>query len=285
MDKLTISQRATIIRCLAEGSSIASTTRITGHCKPAVIAVLNHVGEACAAYQREQAVGLSCEHVQLDEQWSYVGCKEATKATAKNKHEGDVWCWTCLCADTKFMVNWQVGGRTVDDAYEFCEDVGQRFIEPPQVSADGLNAYRVAVPAGFGECDFAQLIKKYKEVNGRLEVTGIRKVRRMGNPDMDRLSTSYAERQNLTSRVMNRRLTRCTTGYSKKLENHTDMLSLAYFTYNFVRRHMTLKKTPAQAIGVASYQWSMTDVIEMADKRTKDAQERAFEAAFTQRLN
>jgi IS1 family transposase len=285
MEKLTTTQRATILRCLVEGNSVASTTRMTGHCKPAILAVLNHVGAACEDYHRENAVALSCEHLQLDEQWSYCDCKEATKAKAKRKDLiGDVWCWMAICADSKFIVNWHVGGRTLDDAMFFCRDLGERFVDAPQVSADGLNAYRVAVPAGFGECDFAQMIKQYGEVNGKTEVIGIRRVRRTGTPDMDRLSTSYAERQNLTSRVMNRRLTRCTIGYSKKFVNHCHQLALAYFTYNYCRKHMTLKKTPAQAMGVASYQWDMADVVEMADARAKAMEEAMFAAALADKF-
>lgn len=285
MEKLTTAQRAVILRCLVEGNSIASTTRMTGHCKPAIIAVLNHVGAACEEYHRENAVALTCEQVQLDEQWSYVGCKEGNKQHAKKEHEGDVWCWTALCADSKFLINWHIGGRTLDDANAFCGDLGQRFTEAPQINTDGLPAYRVAVPKAFGQCDFAQLIKHYKEKDGKLVVDRIRKVSRMGTPDMSKLSTSYVERQNLTSRVMNRRLTRCTTGYSKKLLNHSHMLALAYFTYNYCRKHMTLKKTPAEAIGVTNYQWDMTDVVEMADKRTKAMEERAFSEAFNAKFD
>lgn len=259
---------------------MASVIRVTGAAQNTVRDILRHVGEACAAFHSEQAVNLTCSQLQLDEQWGYVGCREEHKETAKRKHPGDTWTWTGMCADTKFMVNWSVGKRTLDYGMAFCADLGRRFVSSPQVNSDGLNIYRQAVPKGFGKCDFAQLIKFYKEVNGRLKVCKIIKAARTGNPDLRELSTSYIERQNLTTRMTNRRMTRLTNGYSKSLEHHTMMLNLTYFSYNYCRKHMTLKMTPAQAIGVAEYQWNWVDVVEMADKRTKAQHDADFENAF-----
>ena len=45
----------------------------------------------------------------------------------------------------------------------------------------------------------------------------------------DAVSTSFAERQNLTMRMNLRRLTRLTNGFSKKIENNIHAMSL-YFT-------------------------------------------------------
>jgi hypothetical protein len=81
--------------------------------------------------------------------------------------------------------------------------------------------------------------------------------------------------------MSNRRLTRCTNGYSKKYANHAAMLSLMYFTYNYTRKHMTLKKTPAMAIGVADHQWTFEELAAMTGRYMQAQAEREFERAFS----
>ena len=72
------------------------------------------------------------------------------------------------------------------------------------------------------------------------------------------VSTSVAERQNLTMRI--RRFTRLTNAFSKKLENHALSVALHYMNYNFCRIHKTLRVTPAMAAGVTDRVWDMKDV-------------------------
>jgi IS1 family transposase len=49
---------------------------------------------------------------------------------------------------------------------------------------------------------------------------------KIGYPDWNHVSTSYAERQNLSMRMHMRRFTRLTNAFSKKFENHVHMVAL-----------------------------------------------------------
>ena len=91
----------------------------------------------------------------------------------------------------------------------------------------------------------------------------------MGNPDPTKISTSYAERQNLTMRMGMRRFTRLTNAFSKKVENLTHAVSLHYMYYNFARPHKTLAnpypRTPAMAAGVTDHVWTLREIAALLD--------------------
>jgi hypothetical protein len=81
-----------------------------------------------------------------------------------------------------------------------------------------------------------------------------------GNPDRQHISTSYAERQNLTMRMSMRRFTRLTNAFSKKVENLAHAVSLRFMFYNFWRIHKSLKVTPAMAAGVTDHIWTLEEM-------------------------
>jgi hypothetical protein len=86
----------------------------------------------------------------------------------------------------------------------------------------------------------------------------------VGNPDIDLTSTSYIERLNATTRLHMRRLTRLTLAFSKKLENFDAAVALHFAYYNFVKRHNTLRCTPAMAAGVERDFLTVGDLVEAA---------------------
>jgi hypothetical protein len=84
-----------------------------------------------------------------------------------------------------------------------------------------------------------------------------------GEPDMELVSTAYAERQNLNIRMKNRRFTRLTNAFSKKATNLAYSIALDFMHHNFVRKHLTIKTTPARAAGIANRTWTIRDIVEL----------------------
>jgi hypothetical protein len=119
--------------------------------------------------------------------------------------------------------------------------------------------------------DNSQLVKVYGPTGGAPgryspgECTGIKKIRREGSPDIDHVSTSYVERQNLTMRMHMRRFTRLTNAFSKNIENRAHPVALHMMYYNFVRIHRTLRVTPAMAAGVADRLWEIADTAKLVE--------------------
>jgi hypothetical protein len=63
----------------------------------------------------------------------------------------------------------------------------------------------------------------------------------------------------------NRRMTRLTNAFSKKVMNHAHAMALHFLYYNFVRIHQTLRTTPAMAAGVTKRLWEMADVVDVLE--------------------
>jgi hypothetical protein len=62
-----------------------------------------------------------------------------------------------------------------------------------------------------------------------------------------------------------RRFIRLTNGFSKKLENLDHSVALHFTHYNFIRRHQTVRITPATAAGVTTRLWSIEDMLNIID--------------------
>lgn len=152
-----------------------------------------------------------------------------------------------------------------------------------QLTTDGHAAYLETVDEAFGGAiDYAMLIKLYradKAVGDERRYspavcTGIKVREVSGSPDPEHVSTSYAERQNLTLRMGSRRFTRLSNAFSKKVQNLEHALALHYVHYNFARIHKTLRCTPAIEAGISDHVWTMQEI-----RRTPGAGEAARKAA------
>jgi IS1 family transposase len=273
MRKLTNEQRATILTALVEGNSIASTCRMFGANKVTVLRLLADAGTLAADYHDLMVRNLGAERIQLDEVWSFVHSKNANvRPENHGAGHGDAWTWVSIDADTKLVINWLVGKRTGDCADEFVGDLADRLTNRVQITSDGFQAYRAAVAKAFGrDVDFATLIKYYgKPQDGQAryspaDVVAVESEAVCGSPIPSDISTSFIERQNLTVRMSMRRFTRLTNGFSKRLQNHKYAVALHYFHYNFIRKHQTIKTTPAVMADVTDKVWTMIDFVRLME--------------------
>ena len=76
MNRLDISKQSQIVSALVEGNSIRATVRMTGASKNTIAKLLVELGTACSNYMNEHLTSLACERLQVDELWSFVGCKQ-----------------------------------------------------------------------------------------------------------------------------------------------------------------------------------------------------------------
>jgi hypothetical protein len=96
------------------------------------------------------------------------------------------------------------------------------------------------------------------------ECTGSFTQRITREPEGAYISTSIAERQNLTMRMSTRHFTRLTNGFPKKVDNHKAVVALHFMHYNFARIHKTLRVTPAMEAGIADHVWSLEEIAQLA---------------------
>lgn len=272
MNILKSEKKEAIIGGLVEGVSIRSLERMTGVHRDTIMRLLVKTGGICENLMDTKMRKLSCKNIEVDELWAYVGKKQrhVNKKTDNPNRVGDFYTFVALDPDTKLIPTYRVGKRDFNTACAFITDLESRLSNRVQISSDRLGAYVDAIDFAFGQdVDYAQIVKSYEAEPigpGRYsppKVVSTTKQYIIGNPNPDRICTSYVERQNLTVRMQNRRFTRLTNAFSKKIENLKAAVALHFAHYNFVRVHGTLRITPAMAAGVTDRVWNIADIIEL----------------------
>lgn len=271
MNRLSNSDRSRVIACLVEGTSIRATVRITGVAKKTVARLGVELGRACERFADKVMVNLPCKDIQCDEIWSFTYAKEKNvPAHLKGTGAGDTWTWVAIDRETKLIPAWFIGDRTAQSAYRFMRNLAPRLANRVQLSTDGHHAYLVAVKAAFlaSPIDYGMLIKIYGDSAAGYspaECIGARRETILGMPNVTKICTSHAERNNLTMRMQMRRFTRLTNGFSKKLENHRLACAVHFVHYNFCRIHSTLRITPAMAAGLTDHVWEISELVSLLD--------------------
>jgi IS1 family transposase/transposase-like protein len=268
--RVDFKQACNVLNLLAEGMGIRAVSRLTGLHQQTVLNVLARAGSKAGRFLDSTVRNVQPESVQADEMFCYVGCKER-RNLAHSPFRGDQYLFLAMDSKSKLIISHVIGKRTASNTEALLGDLKQRVASRTQLTTDGFDAYKIAVPRTIGQdVDFAQLVKIYAsrrdmdEAERRYspsQCIGFRIRVRKGSPNRDLISTSYIERQNLSVRLFNRRFTRLTLGYSKKFEYLIHSINLMIFHFNFVKLHSAHGKTPAMAAGLTNHVWTFEELL------------------------
>jgi IS1 family transposase len=270
-NNLPFDRQVEIISALTEGVSIRATERLTDTHRDTIMRLGVRVGMGCDKLHNAAMRGLRVPRLELDEAWSYVGKKQKQLKPDDTADKDDQYVFIAMAGAAKAIICYRGGKRTSANTKAFLWDVRERVFGAPEILSDGFNAYPGAVEEAFGDgCTFGTVEKHYSapqavEAARRYspaEVVSITTRAVIGAPT--HISTSYVERQNLTLRMSQRRFTRLTNAFSKKLENHRAAVALYAAHYNFCRVHEALRITPAMQLGVTDHVWTIGELVAAA---------------------
>ncbi len=226
---------------------------------------------------------------------------------------GDAWVWLAFAPVWRLVLAFVVGKRTQENADLLLvrvKDVTDKHI--PFFTSDQLPEYDDALLHAYGiwaqperkgnrgryplprlvPTDgllYAQVVKVRE--NGRLTEVKTKVIfgkpeaiaeKLANSPVSGSINTSFVERDNLTQRQSNRRLTRRTNGFSKEIIWFEKQLWLSMAYYHFVLPHLSLRQsletpestrgtggtpkrwkptTPAMAAGITDHVWTTSELL------------------------
>ena len=200
------------------------------------------------------------------------------------------WVWVSFAPESRLILDILVGFRTQQEADTFIAKTASHISNIPYFLSDGLSLYAGALLKTFGHkityprsgkrgrpkkpivipdenLKYGQVVK-VREGNHLVQVVHRAVIGQ--NIDPHTISTSLIERQNLTFRQENNRVSRKTIGFSKKIEWLSQQMTLYCTYFNFCRLHRGLtidngsdvrvKRSPALAAGIIEHVWSVHEL-------------------------
>jgi IS1 family transposase/transposase-like protein len=272
--RVNFKQACQVASLLCEGMGIRAISRFTSLHQQTVLNILEIVGMKCSTLLNRKIRNLTgVEQLETDEVWCFVHCK-AINTSPNHPEHGDQYVYLTFDRDSKLIVNRLVGKRTGENCELVMRDLKARIKGRFQLSTDAFRGYATrkgAVYQTFGNnIDFATLSKFYgKDPEGERRYSPpvclyVNKRVEIGHPDPDMICTSHVERQNLNVRLFNRRFTRLTLGFSKKLINLEHSVAILVAYHNFCRIHSAhgkKRQTPAQAAKLTKRPWTIAELL------------------------
>jgi IS1 family transposase len=272
VSNLSAEQKSAVIAALCEGVSIRATERLTGFHRDTIMRLGVKVGQGCAAVHGKLMTNLHVSRIELDEVWSFVKKKRKNVKEVDPDTVGDQFIYLAMDSTGKAILSWLVGKRNYRNTLCLAEDVRIRVLGEPEFSTDGYVPYLKAVDLAFDGKASHGIVDKQTvflardgETDGyyaKEQLVAVKRTPVSGDPR--HISTSFIERQNLTLRQSQRRLTRLSNGFSKKYENHCAAIALYATHYNFCRVHETLRITPAMQLGITDHVWPISELVQAA---------------------
>jgi hypothetical protein len=203
---LSTDKQISVLAALAEGSSIRSIERMTNIHRDTIMRLGVRLGNGCARLLDQTMRGLSCQRIQVDEIWGFIGKKDKHVTPEDDSQLGSVWTFCAIDSDSKIVPSFKVGKRDGETANAFMADLASRLNNRIQLASDGLAAYFDAVEFAFGaDVDYSQVVKSFVSTQieqsperrcSPADVVSVSKYAIAGNPDMLRANTSHIERLN-----------------------------------------------------------------------------------------
>ncbi len=271
MSALTDEQQAAVIAALCEGVSIRATERLLNIHRDTIMRLGVKVGQGCTAIHGKLMVNLRVSRCEFDEVWSFVRKKRRNVMAEDPDTVGDQFIYLAMDSTGKAIISWLVGKRNARNTTRFVEDVRHRVLGNPEFSTDGYQPYQRAIdiifdPSAHGVVDKQTVVvaagPDADSYYARETLVAVKRIAIKGNPT--HVSTSFIERQNLTLRMSQRRLTRLSNGFSKKYENHCAAIALYVTHFNFCRVHETLRITTAMQLGISDHVWTISELVNAA---------------------
>ncbi|HEV3258567.1 MAG TPA: IS1 family transposase [Gemmataceae bacterium] len=265
--RLDLDKAVAVLQLLLEGVSVRVSRRISRVNRSTILDLLALVGDGCERMLDDRVSSVPVVDVQCDQTSGFVAMKEKTRERKRPAETaiGDAYCYVGMERESKLFLAWHLGRWCKEDIKEFADKLALATSGRFLVTTDGHRPCQTAIPASLTGVDFAQLVKVYATKDDHkyspVDVVGTQKTPCCGRPDTDRICTSHVERQNLTIRMQNRRMTRLTNAFCKKWANHRAALALHFAYYNFCRVHSSLKRTPAMAAGLEAHPWTLRELV------------------------
>ena len=264
-----------VVELLCEGSGIRSIARVAKVSQNTVLRILESAGAKAEQLMATKLQGYRPELVEIDEVYGFVGClQQNTKLHDGNR--GEQYAFLATDAVKKLVLQVHVGKRDGENTGAFLQCLKLRCGDGFQITSDGFdqykNNYSNGVLATFGDAiDYGTEIKTYGRppcVDGWIPTKdrpvvckSVRRRSHIGSPDMAHCTVNHAEMMNLSVRLFNRRFTRKTLGYSKKIANHRYAIILQAAHFNFCRVHSSIDSTPAVAAGLTDHTWTVKELL------------------------